>query len=197
MFEILTVCTGNICRSPLAQLLLATRLADLGVHVRSAGTHGMHQAAMPVEAQAIAKALGVDPDAAAAHRSRMLAEADMTTPDLIFAMARDHRREIVELAPSRMRAAFTVREFARLAADISDDDLHRAADAAGADASARVRAAAALVASHRGLTPPPADPSEDDVVDPYGRSWETYEQSALELVPALDVVERVLRAALV
>src|SRR5690606_17245040 len=35
---ILTVCTGNICRSPLAETVLATRLADLDVRVHSAGT---------------------------------------------------------------------------------------------------------------------------------------------------------------
>ena len=35
---ILTVCTGNICRSPLAEVLLRQRLEPLGVRVHSAGT---------------------------------------------------------------------------------------------------------------------------------------------------------------
>ena len=41
----------------------------------------------------------------------------------------------------------------------------------------------------------PPTPEDDDVIDPYGRSWQTYERSAAQLVPALDEVVRVLRVA--
>jgi protein-tyrosine phosphatase len=50
------------------------------------------------------------------------------------------------------------------------------------------------VADQRGLTPSVAE--DDDVVDPYRRSSETYARSAAQLVPALDEVERIVRAAL-
>ena len=40
-----------------------------------------------------------------------------------------------------------------------------------------------------------ADTTEDDVVDPYRRSWETYQRSAAQLVPAIDEVARVVRLA--
>jgi len=53
----------------------------------------------------------------------------------------------------------------------------------------------ALVASMRGLAPAPADPADDDVVDPYKQPWEVYVESADQLVPALDQVERVARLA--
>ena len=129
--EILTVCTGNICRSPLAELLLASRLADVGARTRSAGVRAAPAAAMTPEAIALAVANGVAEPAARAHLSRRLTESMLRSPDLILAMDRGHRREIAELAPSRLRSTFTVREFARLASTLSDDELRDAADAAG------------------------------------------------------------------
>ncbi|WP_312678558.1 low molecular weight phosphatase family protein [Microbacterium sp.] len=186
----MTVCTGNICRSPLAQLLLATRLSDLGVAVESAGVRGLNAAPMTPEAIDLAVEYGVAEDAADAHRSRYLAEPMLVAPDLILAMTRDHRRAIAELAPSRLRATFTVREFARLAGDVSDDEL---AAVAGKTPGERLRAASALVAGRRGLVAAPSDPADDDVIDPYRRDWDVYLTSARQLVPALDQVERVVR----
>jgi protein-tyrosine phosphatase len=103
---------------------------------------------------------------------------------------------VAELAPSRMRSTFTAREFARLAADITDEEIRDAADQASSQTpGARVRAAAALVASRRGMVLPPEKPDDDDVIDPYGRSWKTYELSARQLTPALTEVVRVIAAA--
>lgn len=195
MFEILTVCTGNICRSPLAEVLLRTRLEPLGARVHSAGTQGLASAPMTAEALRLAADLGADEAFAAAHRSRYLTESYLQSPDLILAMSREHRRRVVEYAPSRLRSTFTVREFARLAADTPDDVIVAAADAAGTDVSPRVRAAVAAVAGMRGMSAPPADPADDDVIDPYRRSWNTYQLSASQLAPAIDEVVRVTTLA--
>ncbi|WP_251453514.1 low molecular weight phosphatase family protein [Microbacterium sp. Marseille-Q6648] len=196
MVEILTVCTGNICRSPLAELLLAQRLADLNPTVSSAGTRGMVDSPMTAEAVALADQLGVPTATSAAHRARFLNEAHLASPDLILTMTRDHRRSVAELAPTRLRHTFTVREFARLAEGVSDADITAAARAEGTDAASRLRAAATFLAGRRGLAVPPPAPDDDDVVDPYRRSWQTYLRSGKQLVPALDQVERVVRAAL-
>lgn len=193
--EILTVCTGNICRSPLAELLLRTRLADVPVYVHSVGTHGFDAVEMTAEAQSLAVEFGVRSTWAQEHRSRYLTERHLVTPDLVLAMSRDHRRRIVELAPTRLRSTFTIREFARLAADASDTEIAQAADAAGSDTSARVRAATAAVAGHRGLIPP-VSPETDNVIDPFRRPWSTYRRFAAELTPAVDQVVRVLRIAI-
>lgn len=195
MFEIMTVCTGNICRSPLAELLLRTRLADIDVRVHSAGTRGLPSAPMTDEAIQLAVARGVSPADAAAHRSQYLTERHLQSPDLILAMSREHRRAVAELAPSRLRSTFTVREFARLAAGLSDEAIVSAADAAGPEGSARVRAASALIAAQRGLAESPLIAEDDDVIDPYRRSWKTYELSASQLDPAIDQVVRVVRLA--
>jgi len=191
---ILTVCTGNICRSPMAEVLLRARLEPFGVRVHSAGTHGLVDHEMTAPAQELAVALGANADAAAAHRARYLIEPLLTESDLVLAMAREHRSHVVQMVPNALRRTFTVREFARLASTLSSDDARSAADAAGEAPGARLRAAAIAVTGQRGLSP--ALPDEDDVIDPYRRSRETYELSASQLAPALDDVERIVRAAL-
>lgn len=194
MFEIITVCTGNICRSPLAQQLLSARLADLPGRVTSAGTYGLDGVEMPADAQRLAVQYGVTEEAAAAHRSRPLTGSVLAGPDLILGMAREHRRAVVEIAPARLRSAFTLREFARLAADASDADILAAA-AAHDDPSARLRAGVTAVAAQRGMSLPPASADDDDIIDPYRRSWKTYELSGQQLAPAIDQVVRVVRLA--
>lgn len=195
MFEIMTVCTGNICRSPLAEQLLRQRLDGLPVRVTSAGTYGLDAAPMPPEAQRLASQLGVATDLVAAHRSRALTEMQLREPSLLLAMSREHRTRIVQLAPAKLRAAFTLREFARLAADTDDDEILTAATDAGADPTARMRAAVSTVAAHRGLAVPPDSPEDDDIIDPYRRSWQTYELSGAQLAPAIDGVVRVVTLA--
>lgn len=195
MIDILTVCTGNICRSPLAEQLLRARLADLSPRVSSAGTRGLTDAPMTPEAEHLAVQLGVPPADAGAHRSRFLREEHLVAPDLVLTMTRDHRREIAELAPSRVRTAFTIREFARLAEAIPPAELAAAAEAAGSDPSERLRAVVLLIASYRGLVPPPPNPADDDVIDPFRQDWQVYLRSAEQLRPAVDTVVWVVRAA--
>ena len=110
-------------------------------------------------------------------------------------MAREHRREIVGLAPAQVRSTFTVREFARLSRHLSDAEAQETADAAGTAPEARLRALLAQLAALRSEVDPPADPTEDDVVDPYRRSRETYELMATQLMPALGEAVRILRVA--
>ncbi|ALJ19091.1 arsenate reductase/protein-tyrosine-phosphatase family protein [Microbacterium sp. No. 7] len=195
MFEIMTVCTGNICRSPLAEVLLRARLADLDVRVHSAGTQGLDAAPMTSEAQRLAVEFGARVEDAGDHRSRFLTERDLVSPDLILALSREHRRRIIDMAPARMRRTFTAREFARLAVELSDAEIRDAATEGGDDQPARLRAAVAAVAGLRGMIPPPADAADDDVIDPYRRSWETYQLSASQLLPGVDQVVRVLGLA--
>ncbi|MEZ0140581.1 MULTISPECIES: low molecular weight phosphatase family protein [unclassified Microbacterium] len=194
MFEITTICTGNICRSPLAEQLIRAGLADLPGTITSAGTRSIVGAVMPEEAVTLATRYGVALDVATAHRSRQLTASLLETPDLILGMSREHRRSVVELAPVRLRAAFTLREFARLAADASDGELREAASH-HTDPSSKLRAAVAAVAGRRGMAPPALSPEDDDIVDPYRQSQATYERSGRQLVPAVAQVVRVVRLA--
>ena len=196
MLRILMVCTGNICRSPLAELLLRTRLADLGALVSSAGTRAAAGHRMTAEARHLAVHLGVPERDADAHRSQLLTESQLADPDLILAMTRDHRRAIVELAPARVRSTFTLRELARIASGTPSGELARAVASAGADPSDRLRMALSALADRRAQARIPVDPDEDDVVDPYGLTWAEYQRSATQILPAIGAIEDLIRATL-
>lgn len=191
--NILTVCTGNICRSPLAELVLASRVTNLDVLVHSAGTQAMVGSNMPGPARELAEQNGVAAPKAASHRGRLLTESFMNDADLVLTMTAEHSIRAVELVPRRMHQTFTVREFARLAAPLSDGDLRAVANAAENPRS-RLSAVVQLVADQRGNVPRATD--DEDVVDPYRQSAAVYALSAEQLMPALDQVERVVRVAL-
>lgn len=192
---VLMVCTGNICRSPLAETLLRERLRGFNVTVQSAGTRARNGERMVGLSQTIAIRNGAKPEDVAAHRARWLIEPVADDADLILAMSRHHRTAAVELSPRHLRHSFTLREFARLTQGVSDDEIREAADNAGEMPRDRITAVAGLAAQRRGSATPPSE-QDDDVIDPYRREPEIYEESARQLVPAIDEVARVLRSAL-
>jgi len=97
--RILFVCTGNICRSPLAEAVFGKLASDSGVselfEVASAGTSDYHagQHADP-RMRAVAKRHGVTMDH---HRALALSEGDLRSYDLVLAMDRGNVREIASL----------------------------------------------------------------------------------------------------
>ncbi|WP_209560549.1 low molecular weight phosphatase family protein [Frigoribacterium sp. PvP032] len=192
-FSLLTVCTGNICRSPLAELYLRRGLADLDdVVVSSAGTMAVDDDVMPDQARALARSYDLEPDD---HRARFLFERDVRSADLVIALAREHRRAVVSMHPRASRYTFTMREAARLAEGVTDAELAAVMPLVGSPVADRLRAAVVLLASRRGTVPAPEDAIDDDVVDPYRRSDETFAESGRQLVPAADVVLDLLRRA--
>ena len=196
VIEILTICTGNICRSPLAALSLADRLTGLDVSLHSSGTRARRALPMPAQAIRLGAELGIHAQRTELHRSRPLTLTDMQGSDLILAMAREHRREVVELDPSKVRKCFTIREFARLSGNLSDAAIVHASNVGGSDHQLRMASVLSIVAAQRSVVLPPSRLEDDDVVDPYGRSQSVYRQTATELEPALDAVERVIRLAI-
>lgn len=187
-FTILTVCTGNICRSPLAESLLRLLLGGLPVTVHSAGTHAMAGDGMTPQNQRIASDLGVQQPQT--HRAKQLSLEHLREADLVLALGREHRRAIVELLPRASRQTFTLREFARLAQVVTADDLEQQRGSTPID---HLRGAVEAAALLRGTIPPLENPSDDDVVDPYRQSDEVYRLSADQLVPAVHTTALLLR----
>ena len=113
---VLFLCTGNICRSPVAEALLRHRLAKAGVEatVRSAGLldSGIRASAHGVDVLA---GRGID---LSAHRSQTMTADLLTSADLIVAMAREHVREAVVTVPAVFPRTFTLRELVRRGADV-------------------------------------------------------------------------------
>ena len=192
-FSILTVCSGNICRSPLAEQVLRSKLADLpGVKLASAGTVGDPRLDMPHQVIQLSRRFGGDPSR---HRVRVLDPHSIREAGLVLAMAREHRREAVRRLPLASRYTFTIREFARLQELVSVEDFREVIEKPLDDLSGRLQTAVRLVGMYRGTIPPLENALDDDVVDPYGLGDETYELSAEQLMPAVDKVAAYVRRA--
>lgn len=111
-FSVLMVCTGNICRSPMAEGLLRHSLPPslkTIVTVHSAGTHGLHgNRAEPLAVEAVA-AHGAD---ISGHRARILDAAAIRSADLVLAMENDHLVYINRLFFFRCKYARLLGDFA-------------------------------------------------------------------------------------
>ncbi len=190
-FRILTVCTGNICRSPLAEQLLRNELSGLEtVVVSSAGTGALVGHPMDERAAACSRELGGRPDA---HVGRQLTAQLVRESDLVLAAARRHRKVVVQLSPRASRSAFTIREFARLLHTLNADDRAEVAAQRGVDE--QLAALVDIAASNRGVARSPEDAADDDVLDPYRQDDSVFAASIEQLVPPIRSIGSMLRRA--
>ncbi|GAA3106794.1 low molecular weight protein-tyrosine-phosphatase [Streptosporangium carneum] len=100
-YRVCLVCLGNICRSPMAEVVLRSTLADHGlgdlVSVDSAGTGGWHQGhPMDDRAAATLAEHGYD---GSLHRARQFLAPWFGEIDLVLAMDNDNLRALRRLAP--------------------------------------------------------------------------------------------------
>lgn len=187
--RILTVCTGNICRSPVAERLLQTGLDQISpgaFRVRSAGTRAMvGDPVQPISADMI-RTYGGSPDGFAA---RQLTPQILRDTDLVLTMAATHRGEVMQMDASLLKRTFTIREFARMIEALEQRDGN---GPPASDVPAFWRALPARAASVRHLALA-QDASENDVVDPYRRGEEMYGRMEDELAPAILTILRFAR----
>ena len=176
--DVLVVCTGNICRSPLLEQLLIAAVP--GLTVASAGTGALvGEGAHPLTAQVLReRGLYADPT----HVARQLTPDLVAGARLVLTASREHRTRAVELDPTAADRAYTVKELARL--------LTRAAPLpAGGDRLAVVLSAAAAE-----LRRDPPD-TDDDLPDPIGLRLAEFERCAATSEVALGPLIAALRAA--
>jgi len=165
---VLCVCTANMCRSPLLEVLLGSALRARGVdaHVHSAGTMADGRGAVP-EMVDLAAERGLD---LRAHVGRRLDPDLVRGADLVLPLAREHLREVVVTSPEAFSRTFTPKELVRRASAAAprrpDEEL-----------------AAYLARLHEGRTAQEllrSDPA-DDVADPIGGPRSGYARTATEL----------------
>lgn len=165
MSGILVVCTGNICRSPMAEgflrAALASRIGDAAPAVSSAGTAGWEGAGAMYESIRAAGERGVDIET---HLARGLSAGMVQEADLVVCMAAEHRDSIARAWPEHGAKTFTLKELVRLLEG----------SPAPGTIPARVAAAAA---ARDGATAGP----EEDVHDPLGEPLDGYREIAEEL----------------
>ncbi len=124
-YDVLFVCTGNLCRSPMGEAMLKSRLAGrlevaaselfhLGFRIHSAGTAGIIGAPATPDARLAVMPFHAD---LRKHLSRALTPALIDSADVIYTAEKAHADLIVDLWPS---AAGKIRPMAADGADVPD-----------------------------------------------------------------------------
>jgi len=94
VLRLIFVCTGNICRSPMAEGLMRHRLAAEGQDasgITSMGTHGVVDAPASLPAQQVCQQHGVD---ISGHRARSLVGEEIQEADMILCMEPMHKQMV-------------------------------------------------------------------------------------------------------
>lgn len=182
MSRILIVCTGNTCRSPMAEAMLR-RMAEergLDVEVRSAGV-------------STADGLPISSYAAVALQRRnvplpggstSLSGREAAWADLILTMTAGHKRAVVERFPETADKIYTLKEFA-LSGDAAMDDLEEAERLYAEWQTKRALGQTAADEVLERLRELQSRLPDFDIADPYGGPPELYERSADEIAAAL------------
>jgi protein-tyrosine phosphatase len=173
MTSILVVCTGNVCRSPIAEGLLRNALVERvgqgAPRVSSAGTAGWEgRPAMPESVEA-ARERGAD---IAEHVAREVTGRMVEGADLIVTMAREHRDALSRFSPETAHKTFTMKELVRIL-----DSLP--APPGDIDTRALVERTEAAGEARRGGFG--GNPADEDVADPLGLPLESFRAVAWEL----------------
>lgn len=119
--RVLLVCTGNVCRSPMAYGLLRDRLAKMGldrrVVVETAGTFALDNQPPTRLAQEVLASRGID---ISHHRARTATPDILGQADLIIVMSEQQRQTIFHRAPHVLSRVYLLSELAGEHKDIPD-----------------------------------------------------------------------------
>ncbi|MDF1508222.1 low molecular weight protein arginine phosphatase [Robertmurraya sp. DFI.2.37] len=117
MTRILFVCTGNTCRSPMAEAILKSKKIP-EMEVKSAGVYAMDGAPASSHVQRILEEEGIEH----VHRSSMLTKGLVDWASYIFTMTESHKRSVLSMFPNSEGKVFTLKEFAgeKINSDIHD-----------------------------------------------------------------------------
>lgn len=108
MTRVLFVCTGNTCRSPMAEAILKSRNLP-GIEVKSAGVYAMDGSAASENTRKVLAENGIMFDS---HQASLLNDALVDWTSYIITMTMNHKAAVLRMFPNAAEKTFTLKEFA-------------------------------------------------------------------------------------
>ena len=178
MSTILVVCTGNICRSPIAEGFLRELLQDRGIDgilVESAGVSGLRGYPADPEAVRAAAEQGFD---ISRHRARRVNHKMIERADLLLAMTAEQRDAVIGQVPGSMSRAFTLKELVFLLEKGNGESVEGTEGERLANAVAR--------ANSLRESEPALELLDEDISDPLGLGPDAFRATVWEIGQLLE-----------
>lgn len=171
--KVLFVCTGNVCRSPMGELLLPKYIPDL--ESDSAGTRGLDNHQIAQSSAKLMSAHGIDPSA---FRSKRITPQLANSSDLILCFEHEQRNEISVIAPISARRTFLIKDFANMCAYCKEQGYM--------DGDTREERLESVIDNASMIRP--MIPDTANIEDPMGKDYAVYERSYQEICKALQTI---------
>ena len=126
--NILFVCTGNTCRSPMAEALMKEIAEEKGldIKVKSAGTFALDGQEASEEAIQVMEEEGID---ISNHRANIIHRNLVEEADLILTMSRSHKQQLLSKYDFIKGKVFTLKEYAHSQEEDIEDPFGRGIEA--------------------------------------------------------------------
>lgn len=182
MLHILFVCTGNTCRSPMAEGLLRKLAKERGIdlEVRSAGVSAITGTSISRHAAAILRDEGIMD----LIESSQLTGQSVGWADLILTLTGGHKRHLLQYFPDAVTKTYTLKEFVHDEEAVTEDIKELDSLYADAELSLALGGEPDAADMQRIIEIRQRIPSFD-ISDPFGGTREDYELTAAEIRTAL------------